>query len=482
MATIGDLVVNLTANTQKLAKGLKGAGRQVAGFASRATAKIATVGAAFAGLAIGKSVRDFAALENLTIQLKVMLGSLEKAESLMSQMRAFGAQTPFQTEEIAKAGKILLASEVPLGSVMETLEMLGDISAATGRPLKDLATTFGGVRATNRLLGQDMREMRTTGIPIVALLAEEFGLAADNSQRVSELVSEGAVTYDRLISAVKRYTSEGGKAYNMTEELSNTLTGRWSTLKDSISLAAAEIGKVIVEQLRLKEAMTEISLFVTETFIPAFKAVAENWDAMWGMMVSGAALRLVQIMEDVKHFGMQVAAVAKFIWESFVDAFETVGDAAGTVFANIKAGNFEDPLEGFQNKLGETALELPDRVTSELEDELQKQFNAAAFQFQEGFAESLAASQVAAGDGAAGAGGGRGGTAQATQQTAQFAEAATEGSQSAFSSILKNVFGKQDKAVDKTAKNTEETVAVLDDILDAMGNRGNSVTVVSSLV
>jgi len=476
MATIGDLVVNLSANTQRLSKGLKGAGRQVSAFASRAAIGIAAVGSALGALAVGKGIslatEQIAAEKKLEAVIKATGGAAGfSAEQIKAYASELQAVTNFGDEATISAAAVLATFKNIKGTEFkEALATAQDMSAVFGQDLQSSIVQVG------KALDDPIRgasALRRIGV----------SLSEQESQRIKQLQEQGDMVGAQRILLEALEAQVGGAA----EAMADPLTQAKNTLGDvgeAVGMVAIELLTATLEATNFQATMQGFANFMTGTFIPVFKAVLENWGSMWDMMVAGAALKLVTIMEDVKHFGMQVASVAKFIWESFVDAFETVGDAAGTVFANIKAGNFDDPLEGFQNRLGETALELPDRVTSELEDELQKQFNAAAFDFQEGFADSLAASEAAAGDGAAGAAGAgvTGGTAQATQQTAQFAEAATQGSQSAFSSILKNVFGKQDKAVDKTAKNTEETVAVLDDILDAVGNQGNSVTVVSSLI
>lgn len=455
MATIGDLVVNLTANSQQFTRGLKNAANAVTNFATRATKQVATVGAAFSGLAIAKGVSEAANLENLTVQFEVLLGSLDQANSLMAQIRSYGAQTPFQTNDIATGAKQLLNAGVAAQDIIPTLKILGDLAAAGGKNLTDVAFVFSQVRSAGRLMGQDLNQLLNANIPVIAALAEEFGVAEGE---VRDLVSTGAVTYDRLFSAMQKLTGEGGRLNGMTEKLSQTTTGLWSTVKDNISQAAAELGTFIVQQFKVREAMQQFSKFMTGTFLPAFKAIAVNWQALWDLMVSGAALQLVRIMEGVKHLGEQVAAVAKFIWQSMVSAFETVGDAAGTIFANIKAGNFDNPMEGFQNQLGNTVLELPDRVESELEKELSRQFDAAASKFGEGFAREFEAALPDVGAAIpnmfdATADKSRIGKSEAKEaaetkksEEVKFAGSAERGSQEAFSTIVQNVFGGRNNA------------------------------------
>lgn len=448
MATIGDLVVNLTANSQQFSRSLKTAGNAVAGFATRATRQVATVGAAFASLAIGKGIADASQVENLTVQFEVLLGSLSEAENLMAQIRQYGGQTPFQTADIATGAKQLLNAGVAANDILPTLRVLGDLSAAGGKNLSEVAFVFSQVRSAGRLMGQDLNQLLNANIPVIKALAEEFGVA---ESEVRDLVSSGAVTYDRLFSAMQKLTGEGGRLNGMTEKLSQTTSGLWSTVKDNISQASAELGKFVLEQFKVKEAMQAISASMTKTIIPALKALSGTWQLAWEMMVAGAALQLVRLFEDVKHLGHQVAAVAKFIWQTMVDAFRTVGDAAGTMFENIRQGNFENPMEGFQNHIGETALELPERVASDLETELSKQYDEASRKFGEGFANAFDAAVpnlpgAVSGPMDASKDTSRLGKTVAAENAVprsetQFAGAAAKGSQEAFSTIVQNVFG-----------------------------------------
>jgi len=467
MAVIGDLVVNLTANSQRFSRGIKNAGNAVAGFATRATKQIATVGAAFAGLAIGKGIKEAFNLETLQLQFEILLGSMEQAESMMAQIRKFGAETPFETADIAKSAKALLGAGVASDDVISQLKVMGNMAALAGTNVSELATIFAQVKSKGSLTGERLLQFQERLVPVTAAVAQHFGIL---ESEVNDFVSQGKVGYDDLVTALNNVEINGNRLDNMMERQSKTGAGLWSTVKDGINQALAELGKFILEQFKVKEAMQAFSEFMTGTFIPVFKRISENWQAMWDLMVSGAALQLVRIMEDVKHFGVQVASVAEFIWKSMVGAFETIGDAAGTMFANIAAGNFEDPLEGFQSQLGKAVLELPERTESELERELGKQFDAAAAKFGDGFAKEFQNALPDLGD-AAEDKSRIGKSKKAAEAVAgevrdqQFAGAATRGTSEAFQSIVRNVFGRkgpgekqleeQKKANDKLDKNNQ---------------------------
>jgi tape measure domain-containing protein len=241
----------------------------------------------------------------------------------MGQIRQFGAQTPFETADIAKSAKALLNVGVASDDVISQLKVVGNMAALAGTNVSDLATIFSQVRSKGVLTGERLLQFQERLVPVTAAVAQHFGIL---ESEVNDFVSQGKVGYDDLVTALNNVEINGNRLDNMMERQSQTAAGLWSTVKDGINQALAELGKFILEQLKVKEAMQGFASFMTGTFIPIFKAISTNWQSLWDLMVSHAALQLVRIMEDVKHFGVQVASVAEFIWKSMVGAFETIGD------------------------------------------------------------------------------------------------------------------------------------------------------------
>ena len=86
------------------------------------------------------------------------------------------------------------------------------------------------------------------GVPIFTELAESMGTKV--SPAFFKMISAGRVTTQQLTKAFEKMTSEGGKFYKGMEIASRTTTGMWSTLKDNISLTAAELGGVLAPTIK----------------------------------------------------------------------------------------------------------------------------------------------------------------------------------------------------------------------------------------
>jgi tape measure domain-containing protein len=254
VATLGDLVVNLSANTQRLKSGLNRGQQDVQSFSTRATSTIqkgvSTMRAALgsiagtlgtlsvAGAVVGM-VKLAADAETLSVQLEVLTGSAGAAAKVMKDVSKFAASTPFQKAEIGKAAKQLLAFNGEADNVIDELRMIGDLAAATGIPLGDLAEIYGKARVQGRLFGEDINQLTGRGIPIVTALATQFGVA---ESEIKKMVSEGKVGFPELERAFKDMTGDGGKFAGMMERLSETTAGKFSTMKDNFIEIGTELG------------------------------------------------------------------------------------------------------------------------------------------------------------------------------------------------------------------------------------------------
>lgn len=146
--------------------------------------------------------------QQLEVAFKTMLGSAEQADALMQQLTRTAATTPFGLEDVAQGAKQLLAYGFEAEKVNETLIRLGDIAAGLSVPLGDLVYLYGTTMAQGRLYTQDLNQFTGRGIPMIAELAKQFGVA---DSKVKELVEEGKVGFPEVQKVIESLTDEGGK-------------------------------------------------------------------------------------------------------------------------------------------------------------------------------------------------------------------------------------------------------------------------------
>lgn len=178
--------------------------------------------------------------EQTEIAFNTMLQSREKGNALMQEMVELAKNTPMQFSEVSQGAKQLLAYQVEAEKLTETLSMLGDISSGLGVPMSRLILVYGQVRAKGRLMGDDLRQFTEAGVPMIAMIAKNMGIA---QSAVADMVSEGKVGFKEVEKVLEQLTSQGGLFYNMMEEQSKTIPGQIAKLEDEIEQMFNSIGK-----------------------------------------------------------------------------------------------------------------------------------------------------------------------------------------------------------------------------------------------
>ncbi|MDM1299914.1 tape measure protein [Empedobacter falsenii] len=178
--------------------------------------------------------------EQTEIAFNTMLQSREKGNALMKEMVELAKNTPMQFSEVSKGAKQLLAYQVEAEKLTGTLSMLGDISSGLGVPISRLILVYGQVRAKGRLMGDDLRQFTEAGVPMIAMIAKNMGIA---ESAVADMVSAGKVGFKDVEKVLEQLTSQGGLFYNMMEEQSKTIPGQIAKLQDEIEQMFNNIGK-----------------------------------------------------------------------------------------------------------------------------------------------------------------------------------------------------------------------------------------------
>lgn len=215
--------------------------RDIDGSGVRLEKTIGRVAAAFGVKElVGRITSVRGEMQQLEVAFTTMLGSAEKAHTLLDQFVTTSAVTPFGLEEVAQGGKQLLAYGLAAEKVNGTLVRLGDIAAGLSIPLNDLVYLYGTTMAQGRLYTQDLNQFMGRGIPIAGELAKQFGVA---DSKVRALVEEGKVGFPEVQKAIESLTDEGGRFGGLMAAQSKTITGQISNIEDAIQMMLDDIGR-----------------------------------------------------------------------------------------------------------------------------------------------------------------------------------------------------------------------------------------------
>lgn len=192
--------------------------------------------AAAGGLAL--MLKGAMKLENMETSFKGILGGAEAAKNMVAKLNDFTARTPFQLEAVARSAQSLMPF-MEQEEVMNSLQMVGDVAAATGRSMESVMLPFAKAVSTNKVQGELFNMLAEKGIPILKVMAKRF---KTTTAGVLEMGAAGKITFKHLQEAFATMTGKGGFAYQGMINQSKTLGGLWSTLKDNFSLTAAVFG------------------------------------------------------------------------------------------------------------------------------------------------------------------------------------------------------------------------------------------------
>lgn len=300
--------------------------------------------------------------EQQQVALEGILGSASAATKAIGQLKQMALQSPKQFKDLVGDAKQLSAYGIEAQNLLPTVKQLADISVGLGVDMSRLVLAYGQVKSASVLRGQELRQFTEAGVPMVEKLAEKFtdlnGRLVTTGE-VFDLISKRQVSFEMVAEVLRDMTAEGGKFYNMQENISETLYGQVQKIKDLWTINLADTGSGIsgvlmagvkAIQLMIKESRTLLWMFGAAGIMVGVRALVNNFGAI--------KIRIGEIRAaTVKWWGelraaQGLAAKTAFAFKSIGRALiSNVGIAALSVMvgliarAAIKAREFGKELE-----------------------------------------------------------------------------------------------------------------------------------------
>lgn len=273
----------------------------------------ALVGAGLIGTGVA-AVKLAADLEQTTVAFEVMLGSADRAKSLLGDIRDFAAATPFESGELIQSARQLSAFGSEANDIVPTLRVLGDIASGTGMKIEELTFLYGQFQVQGRLYQSDINQLTARGIPVYQELGKVFGV---NERSLRGMIEAGQVGFRDIQMVLNNLTGSGGRFSGMMERQSKTLYGLFSTLKDNATILLTGFGEVAVQELGLHKIVEGISNIVAsgkdlpERLRPVFRDVRAIMVDVFDVGISFVSV----LIEGVKEFGIELKSVLSGIKE-----------------------------------------------------------------------------------------------------------------------------------------------------------------------
>lgn len=214
-------------------------GRAIGSGLAIGTAAFGALGAAGAVLGI----KTAAGMEQARISFETMLGSASKADVFLRKLADFAAKTPFEFPELQSAASSLISAGIQADKVIPIMRTLGDVTSGMGtgsEGVKRATIALQQMAAAGRITGEDLNQLRDAGIPVFDLLAAATGRTKAEVVKLAQAGKLGAKELGQLMKALE--TGKGLERFSgLMEKQSRSLTGLWSTFKDTLGMRLAKL-------------------------------------------------------------------------------------------------------------------------------------------------------------------------------------------------------------------------------------------------
>lgn len=250
--SLGDAVVNVNANTQPLEQGVKrigsdgglrkailgsAAGNLIADGVGKILGGVVSVGKKVVDISVGKGFDRALNIDNARFKLQGLGHDAESVDAIMANALKSVEGTAFGLGEAGTAAASAVAAGVKPGEdLTRVLSLTGDAAAIMGRSFGDSGAIINKVLASNRLGMEEVNQLQDAGLPILQMLADQYGVTTDEMRK---MVSEGKVGSEQFLKAIE--ANIGGAAKEMG--------GSFSGMRANMMAAFGRLGEAVIGPL-----------------------------------------------------------------------------------------------------------------------------------------------------------------------------------------------------------------------------------------
>ena len=322
---------------------VENAGASIDSMMSRITQAAAAVGVGLGLKEFGQSILSVRKnIESLEVSFTSMLGSQEKAASLMSEIREFAVNTPMQLGDLAQGAKTMLSFGIELEKIMPLLHQIGDVSQGDSQKFQSLVLSFSQATSAGRLMGGDFLQMINAGFNPLNIIAQKTG---KTMRELKDDMSNGAISAEMLADAYKTATSEGGIYYNSLEDQSKSIKGALSNLQGAWDDMLNDMGTKM--QDNFVTAVTGATDIVKsyEKYIGVLGGLVTAYGAYKAVLMAVTAIQSGKaVMENIqlmmmfrKELGLMTAAQQAFNITAMANPYVLLASAIAVVVGGLTA-------------------------------------------------------------------------------------------------------------------------------------------------
>jgi tape measure domain-containing protein len=298
--------------------------------------------AAAAGVAgaatVGFGLKGAAALEQTQIGFESLLGSAEEADAFIRDLQQFAANTPFEFQGLADNARRLLAVGEAAGitrdEILPTLTTLGDLVAVLGAPAESIDrvnTALAQMASKGKVSTEELLQLGEAlpGFPVFKALADGLGLTGEQLQ---DKLQAGAIGAEEGISALLDGMKEFPGAAGAMSKQAQTLSGVFSTFKDTISLGLTEAFQPLVPTIKesLADAVPAIEASLA-TIAPALSGITGGLFGGIGLAVATLGPALGDTLQGLADSFEPLKAVGADLLTSLAGPLSQLGPLISSI-------------------------------------------------------------------------------------------------------------------------------------------------------
>ena len=286
----------------------------------------------------GEMISGNAQMETYNASFETLIGNKEKVQALMSDLKRFGAETPYEFPELAAAARNMKAFGFQTEEIVPELRKLGDIASGINIPLGELSEIYGKARVQGRLFMEDINQLTGRGIPATTELAKVMGVA---EIEVRTLVEKGKIGFPELQKAITAMTGKGGQFNDMMRKQSQTFQGLKSTLSDAFGEMTRTLGAPIFEMAkrRVQSMLTLVTdPMLMKTVEDMGRKIGQSLEPILAMLpqLFMTALEAVQVLLPYVKMLMEVFAQHGPAILAMVGGYKVLGSTLGPLLPVVK--------------------------------------------------------------------------------------------------------------------------------------------------
>lgn len=243
----------------------------------------------------------------------------EAGNKLYADIKEFGDKTAYDTTTMLGKGKEMLAYGIEGKNVMELMGIIGDIAGGNTNNFSGLSYAISQSLAAGKLNAQDKNQMVNYGLNPLEFVAKDQGISVAEA---TKLMSDGKITADMLMDAMRLAVSEGERFFNGTNALSDTyeaMSGQLESAWNNLEVAAGEKYNAV-----RKDGMTKEIETLTGENADKMKKAYEMVGAYEAEMENRHQQNIINSMENaaklIEEQGLTGIEAEKVMWEAKTQA------------------------------------------------------------------------------------------------------------------------------------------------------------------